>query len=251
MRSTPSMRVLLLFVLPSARGMSHKRVNLTAYEGAPFSRARATRAPRGDLSHASRAPRPRARARADCIAPREPQAMPRCAANHTVYHTQKFETGTDGANGNCAHCVCDSYYRNDARYDALSLDEHDTWGRCCAGWNGTECDVCHSVDACAPRVDVDAASGNRTARRARNCTRGSLLPTAEEARHGKRFSCRCGGGEDKLSEQECAAQPDTSLEMTMYGMGTAQAPATLEIRECEFAARAPRALSLLGEAGRE
>ena len=36
----------------------------------------------------------------------------------------------------------------------------------------------------------------------------------------------------------------------MYGMGTAQAPATLEIRECEFAAR-ERALSLLGEGGGE
>ena len=66
--------------------------------------------------------------------------MPRCAANHTVYHTQKFETGQAGANGNCAHCVCDSYYRERALRQ-LSLDEHDTWGKCCPGWNGTECDV--------------------------------------------------------------------------------------------------------------
>ena len=213
-------------------------------------------------------------------------------------------------------CACCCRYENNEHYDTTSPDEsleHDTWSKCCDGWNGTQCDICYDVHVCPPR-----RFGGGEPLAAINCTHSLLLPTIEEAEHGefsswsrgeaearrcaasysslalaplgvtrrrrcrqpswktdvgplppgvvcrcvracvrahrhtpyhhpprrraapppprraslpgKRFSCQCGGGADKLAETACQQQPDTSLEMTLTGLATPDSPGTFEVR---------------------
>ena len=61
--------------------------------------------------------------------------------------------------------------------------------------------------------------GNLT--EAKNCTYTDLLPTTEEARDGKIFSCTCGGGDDLTSPTACAEQLGTAWDWIMKGSGVA------------------------------
>ena len=165
----------------------------------------------------TRAPLARAPPLPDCARTYD-DATPTCAHNSTIYHTQAYKIYNLGSAGNCAHCVCADKYADVEHYDPLSADDPggDTWGECCDGWNGTSCDICAVVDACPPKM-ID---GNLT--EAKNCTRGALLPTVEEAEHGKRFSCHCGASRDPTAR---SAPPP---------------PPRARPARCEAAAQSPR-----------
>ena len=83
-----------------------------------------------------------------------------------------------------------------------------THAPCCAGWNGTACDVCANVAACPRR-------GNQ---RARNCSAGAVEPVAEELVSGKRFSCSvCGpGAASTLCLLPTVNAPSASFDLTAF-----------------------------------
>jgi hypothetical protein len=98
-----------------------------------------------------------------------------------------------------------------------------------------------------------------------NCTTGVLLPTHEEAKHGKHFSCACGGGEDLTSNKACNTQKvsvavserergvvesshqGTYFIFDMYGLGTSENPATLSFTEMAYIKRTTDELKYLAD----
>ena len=99
-------------------------------------------------------------------------------------------------------------------------DEEPLGAECCPGWNGTRCEICTTTNACPPKV-VNNSAGELVTVEAKNCTTGKLLPTVEETKSGKRFSCTCGGGEDITSKTACEEQLMTAWEFKMFGSGFA------------------------------
>ena len=86
-----------------------------------------------------------------------------CANNSTLFH-YIFKTShtTSGTDQSCAHCVCNSALLAAERTCNEESDytcAQQFWGDCCAGWSGTQCDVCTALDACPARVVPPATEG--------------------------------------------------------------------------------------------
>ncbi|CAM9125191.1 unnamed protein product [Ectocarpus sp. 6 AP-2014] len=98
---------------------------------------------------------------------------------------------------------------------------------CPEGWEGVDCGRCSSVSVCPDKTI------NGTLVSATNCSSSSLLPTAEESQqeNGKVLSCSLGGGGDKFSGDLDDLQPDTWVEFTIKGSGTAESLAVMTFTE--------------------
>lgn len=73
---------------------------------------------------------------------------------------------------NSATCQCNGYTgTNVSSNKNLNNEFFNTGPVCCDGWNGTECDVCSSVDVC-PDIDL----GNGTMLGASACTSKTMAP---------------------------------------------------------------------------
>ena len=142
------------------------------------------------------------------------ETAPQCANDATLFafvgsaKTHKFVQ-----KDNCATCVCgrdgeDEWRRLNNASRAAAADPEPSWGRCCAGWNGTACDVCADVAAC-PR---------RGGQKARNCSAGAVEPVAEELVSGKRFSCSvCGpGAASPFCLYPTVNAPSASFDLTAF-----------------------------------
>ena len=142
------------------------------------------------------------------------ETAPPCANDATLFafvgsaKTHKFVQ-----KDNCATCVCgrdgeDEWRRLNNASRAAAADPEPSWGRCCAGWNGTACDVCADVAAC-PR---------RGGQKARNCSAGAVEPVAEELVSGKRFSCSvCGpGAASPFCLYPTVNAPSASFDLTAF-----------------------------------
>jgi len=118
--------------------------------------------------------------------------------------------------GRSATCTCNGYRGTDPNSPDNPANEfYNTGPECCSGWNGTECDICQSVNVCPP-IDI----GNGTLAYATQCTNDLMVPlNGDEAATGKKFSCVCGGGEDTLSPTTCPLQGSYATEVGKKGTG--------------------------------
>ena len=100
-------------------------------------------------------------------------------------------------------CQCNGNTGTDSSQAASPFNEwYNTGPQCCPGWNGTQCDICQSVEVC-PAID----GGNGTMLEAVGCSNNLMAPaTIAEAEAGKKFSCSCGGGGDSTSAYACPMQ---------------------------------------------
>eukprot|EP00629_Pelagomonadales_sp_RCC1024_P009419 CAMPEP_0119292380 /NCGR_PEP_ID=MMETSP1329-20130426/44071_1 /TAXON_ID=114041 /ORGANISM="Genus nov. species nov., Strain RCC1024" /LENGTH=216 /DNA_ID=CAMNT_0007293221 /DNA_START=130 /DNA_END=777 /DNA_ORIENTATION=- len=149
------------------------------------------------------------------------ETAPTCQNDATLFaYEQGHVANNDVQRDNCATCVC-SQATNDQwlALNNVSRGASDvyepSWGHCCAGWNGTACDVCQSLDACPALTE-----GNQTLA-ATNCTAGEVVPSGEELAQGKRFSCvPCGPGfdDDTPGGEYCGYidLPAASLDVTAF-----------------------------------
>lgn len=142
-----------------------------------------------------------------------PETAPPCANDATLFAFLGPKGSKFVQKDNCATCVCgrpdeDEWTRLNNASRATSDTPEPSWGRCCAGWNGTACDVCDAVAACPRRDGKDALS----------CTAGAVEPVAEELVQGKRFSCSvCGPGVDEtLCLLPTVNAPGASFDLTAF-----------------------------------
>ena len=142
------------------------------------------------------------------------ETAPPCANDATLFAFVGSAKGSKFVQkDNCATCVCgrdgeDEWRRLNNASRAAAANPEPSWGRCCAGWNGTACDVCADVAAC-PR---------RGGQKARNCSAGAVEPVAEELVSGKRFSCSvCGpGAASTLCLLPTVNAPSASFDLTAF-----------------------------------
>mmetsp|Transcript_68689 Transcript_68689/g.191581 ORF Transcript_68689/g.191581 Transcript_68689/m.191581 type:complete len:1747 (-) Transcript_68689:1259-6499(-) len=170
-----------------------------------------------------------------------------CQHGSELYHTIGYWNFThpDASNNqhpySCATCTCSAGPFIDQEfsptgqmlereyYIGAGVDETPRGAECCPGWNGTRCEICTTTKACPPKV-MNNSAGELVTVEAKNCTKGQLLPTVEETKDGKRFSCTCGGGEDITSKTACQEQLLTAWEFKMFGSGFAGDEIRIESR---------------------
>ena len=123
-----------------------------------------------------------------------------CNEGHEFYRYTQLSHDFNSASS-CATCDCEGYTGTEPR-DSPEEEFYNLGPKCCQGWQGTQCDLCQTVDVCPPK-DVNGSSPIA----ATSCTARSMAPlTVEEAVAGKKFSCSCGGGGDFESRFACPQQ---------------------------------------------
>ena len=91
----------------------------------------------------------------------EAETAPACKNDATLFAYLGDARGNKAVQtDNCATCVCansadDEWSKLNDPARGTDKTFERSWGRCCAGWNGTACDVCETTAACP-------APGNRS-----------------------------------------------------------------------------------------
>ena len=174
-----------------------------------------------------------------------------CNSGHDLYRYTNVNREWN-AGSSCSTCQCAAYEggcnASEKCEEELGSDPlnpknqmYDSGPQCCLGWNGTQCDLCTTVDVCPPRIVMNESGANISIP-AQSCSSGTVVPTShEEAMIGKKFSCTCGGGGDALSIKHCGdqgnyknmdgsdASPVTRFDWTFFGRGTKDNPGSIDL----------------------
>ena len=98
----------------------------------------------------------------------------------------------------CASCDCHGY-TGTIPENSPEEEYYNLGPKCCRGFEGSQCDLCQTVDVCPSIVE------NGTSKASTSCSSSSMAPlTIEETT--KKFSCSCGGGGDFESNFACPLQ---------------------------------------------
>jgi hypothetical protein len=136
----------------------------------------------------------------DCTVVYEQFPDLQCNKEHELFRYTQLSHEFNSASS-CATCDCHGYTGSVPK-DSPDEELYNLGPQCCEGWQGSQCNLCQTVDVC-PSIKINGS----LVMAATSCSARSMVPvTIEEASQGKKFSCTCGGGGDFESNFACPQQ---------------------------------------------